>query len=251
MDATPTAPVPEPSSLTDRLVNVITAPGEAFEEIKNTPVSVSNWLVPLVLVFVCTVIYVCVAFSQPDVLRTMDEQRAKQFQKSVAAGKITQAQADQAAAATQNFLTPTVLKMFSAGFAGLGCAALLFLMALALWLALKWFTEAGIGYMKVVEAAGLALVILVPQIIVRILLVVWKQNMLSTLSPTLFLANPNASNKTDVLLSMFDVIDIWWLAILSLGLSKVANLRYPTAAVIVFVIWFGFRLIALALMPSG
>jgi hypothetical protein len=50
---------------------------------------------------------------------------------------------------------------------------------------------------------------------------------------------------------MFDVIDIWWLAILSLGLSKVANLRYRTAAVIVFVIWFGFRLIALALTPSS
>jgi hypothetical protein len=251
MDATPIAPAPEPSSLTDRLVNVITAPAEAFEEIKNTPVSVFNWLVPVILVMVCTVIYVCVAFSQPDVLRTMDEQRAKQFQKNVASGKMTQAQADQAAAATQNFLTPTVLKMFGAGGAVVTCLILLFLMALALWLALKWFTEAGIGYMKVVEASGLALVILVPQIIVRILLVVWKQNMLSTLSPTLFLANPSAGNKTDVLLSMFDVIDIWWLVVLSLGLSKVANISFRTAAVVVFVIWFGFRLVALALTPSA
>jgi hypothetical protein len=50
---------------------------------------------------------------------------------------------------------------------------------------------------------------------------------------------------------MFDVVDIWWLAVLSLGLSKVAGLRYRTAAIVVFAVWFGFRVIALLLTPSA
>jgi hypothetical protein len=90
----------------------------------------------------------------------------------------------------------------------------------------------------------------VPQKIFRIMLVAWKGNLLATASPTLFLANPSTGKRADVFLSMFDVVDIWWLGVLSLGVSKVAGIRYPTAALIVFGIWFGFRLVGVLVTPS-
>ena len=68
MDASPTTPPPpvgassEPSSLTDRLANVICAPGEVFAEIKNAPVRASNWLVPLILSCIATVVFISIAF---------------------------------------------------------------------------------------------------------------------------------------------------------------------------------------------
>jgi hypothetical protein len=240
----------EPSSLTDRLTNVIAAPGEVFEEIKNAPARASNWLVPLILASIATAVYLWIAFSQPAVLQSMQEQRIHALQKKVATGKITQAQADQYSAITEKFLTPTMLKIFGAGGAILAMAAGLFLMAVAIWLALKCCTPAKLDYMKVVEICGLALVIDVPQKILRILLVSWKENLLATASPTLFLANPSTTNKADVFLSMIDVVDFWWLAVLSLGLSKVASLRFRTAAFIVFGVWYGFRVVALLLTPS-
>jgi hypothetical protein len=126
----------------------------------------------------------------------------------------------------------------------------LFLMAVVIWLALKWFTEARVDYMKMVETCGLALVIDVPQKILRIALVAWKGNLLATASPTLFLDNPSTANKTHLFLSMFDVVDFWWLAVLSLGVSKVAGVRYRTAAFIVFGVWYGFRIVAVLLTPS-
>jgi hypothetical protein len=241
---------PEPSSLTDRLTDVIAAPGEVFAEIKDAPVRVSNWLVPLVLSAIATVFYLCVAFSQPAILRGMQEQRENAMQKQVAAGKITQAQADQATVVTERFMTPTVMKIFwgVAGF--LGSVAGLFLLAVAVWLALKCCTGATLKYMKVVEICGLGLVIDVPQKILRICLVLWKQNLLATVSPTLFMANPSTTHRADVFLSMFDLVDFWWLAVLSLGLSKVASIRYRTAAFIVFGVWFGFRITAALLTPS-
>jgi hypothetical protein len=256
MDAAPIPPPPpegalsEPSSLTDRLTNVIAAPGEVFEEIKNAPVRASNWLVPLVLACIATAVYLCIAFSQPAVLQSMQEQRIHAMQKKVAAGKITQAQADQYGAMTEKFLTPTMLKIFGGGAAILAMVAGLFLMGLAIWLALKCCTPGTLGYMKVIEICGLALVIDVPQKILRILLVSWKENLLATASPTLFLANPSTTNKADVFLSMIDVVDFWWLAVLSLGVSKVASIRYRTAAFITFGVWFGFRIVAALLTPS-
>ncbi len=256
MDAAPIAPAPSegappgPSSLTDRLTNVIAAPGEVFAEIKQAPVRASNWLVPLILACLATVVYTSIAFSQPAILRGLQEQREKGMQKQVAAGKITQAQADQGAAMAEKYITPAVMRIVGGGLAMLTSVAGLFLMGAALWLALKCCPGARLAYMKVVEICGLALVLDVPQKILRSFLVLWKDNLLATASPTLFLANPTATNKAHVFLSMIDAGDIWWLGVLSLGVSKVASLRYRTAALITFGVWYGFRIVAALLTPS-
>jgi hypothetical protein len=243
----PEGETPEASSLTDRLANVMIAPGEVFEEIKRAPVRASNWLVPLILACLATTIYICVAFSQPPILRGMEEQRVMAMQKQVTAGKLTQAQADQAAAFTERIVTPTLLKIMTSGVGIMADASAIFLMAVAIWLALKLCAKARLDYMKVVEVCGLALVIDVPQKVLRLWLVLWKENLLATASPTLFLANASTTNRTHMLLSLLDVVDIWWLAVLSLGVSKVASIRYRTAALICFGVSFGFRIVFILL----
>ena len=256
MDSAPLPPPPagdapsEPSSLTDRLTNVIAAPGEAFEEIKTAPVRASNWLVPLVLSCLAGIVYICLAFSQPAILRGLQEQRENAMQKKIAAGKITQEKADQISETTEKFLTPSVMKIFGAGGILMASVAGLFLMGAGIWLGLKCCTGASLAYMKVVEVCGLSLVIDIPQKIIRIALVAWKENLLATASPTLFLANPCTTNRAHVFLSMIDVVDFWWLAVLSLGVSKVASIRYRTAAFLTFGLWFGFRIVAALLTPS-
>jgi hypothetical protein len=172
------------------------------------------------------------------------------MQKQVAAGKLTQAQADQAIAMTARFMTPTMLKIFGAAGAILASVSGLFGMGAVIWLALKNCARVTLAYMKVVEVCGLALVIDVLQKILRGWLVVWKENLLSTASPALFLANPDAGNKLHVFLSIIDIVDFWWLAILSLGIAKVAGVRPRTATFIIFGIWFGFRIVLLLLTPS-
>jgi hypothetical protein len=255
MDAESPPPPPdsalsEPSSLSDRLANIIAAPGEVFEEIKHAPVRASNWLVPLLLACIASACYICIAFSQPAILLGLQQQRDKAIQKQVATGKMTQAQADQAADMYERFLTPATTKMLSAGGAVVSSVSGLFLMALAIWLAVKCCPGASLAYMKTVEICGLALVLDVPQKILRSFLVLWKQNLLATASPTLFLANPSAANKTHLLLSLLDLGDFWWLAVLSLGVNKAGSIRYRNAACITFGLWYGFRIALVLLTPS-
>ena len=241
----------EPSSLLDRLTNVITSPGEVFDEVKSKPVDLQNWLVPLLLVCLAGIFYVTMAFSQPGILRGVEENQDKAMQKQVAAGKMTQAQADQASAMAAKFMNPTVLKIFGSGGATLASTAGLFFMAFGIWVGLKLCGAAPVSYMKLIEVCGLALVIDVIQKIIRTSLVAWKENMLVTVSPTLFVQNPDMHNKRDIFLSFADPIDIWWLAVLSLGVSKVARVSYATAALITFGLWFGFRVIATLLTPAA
>jgi hypothetical protein len=130
----PAASEPSPSrttSLMARLMNVVVTPGEVFDEVKASKPCYLNWLVPLILAAMVGVVYVFVIFSQPAVLQGVRENQQKQFQKQVAAGKMTQAQADKAAEVTEQFMTPTILKLAGGAGAVFGNVAWLFLVALA------------------------------------------------------------------------------------------------------------------------
>jgi Yip1-like protein len=255
MDVTPppssleSAPA-EPTSLAARLLNIYVTPNEVFDEIKNAPVQTLNWLIPLILVCIMGVIYTTTAFSQEGVLQAMQEQREKAMQKNVAAGKMTQAQADQTSAMTEKFMSASMLKIFGAFGAAMASAMTLFLFGLILWLIAMSVYKARVSYMKLVEVCGLGAMIDVLHKAVCSFLVAWKGNMLVTDGPTTFLDNPSMTNKVHVLLSTLSATDIWWLAVLSLGLSKAASIGYGKAALWIFGIWFGFRVAATLLTPS-
>ncbi len=240
----------ESYSLGGLLADVYAAPSDVFEYVKNTPVRAPIWLVPLLLASVTAVVYILLAFSQPGVIRSIQETQDKAFQKKVASGQMTQAQADQTQKIAARFLTPGVLKLFGAGGALGALVAGIFLMAFVLWMAVRFVHRSGVGYMKVVEVCALAAMIDVLQKIIRAILVVWKGNLLATASPTLFLTNPGLSHRTALWLSLLDPIDIWWLAVLSLGLGKVASISYAKAAVWVFGLWCGFRAAGILFTPG-
>src|SRR5581483_1646362 len=165
---------PEPAPLLDRLTNVITAPGEAFEDVKNRPVAAWNWCLPLLLSCLGAILYCVMAFSQPGVMNPIRDAQDQALEKQVAAGKLSQDKADAAVDVMQR-----VTKILAPMAAVFACCAGLFLMALAVWLLLK-LADANLAYMKVVEVCGLALIIDVPQKIVPTWLVTWKENMLVT-----------------------------------------------------------------------
>ena len=240
---------PEKYSLAALLADVYAAPADVFDYVKTAPVRAANWLVPLILVGIMTIVYMMVAYSQPGVLRAIREAQDKAFQQNVTAGKMTQAQADAAEKMTARFMTPAVLGAFGA-LTGLGSTLMgLFLIALVLWLAVRWVHHSAVEYMKVVEVCALAGMIDLLQKILRTILVVWKGNLLVTASPTLFLENPSVTNRRDDFLSLLDPIEVWWVAILSLGLSKVASIHYAKAALWIFGLWYGFR-VALILLTA-
>jgi len=62
------------SSLGARLLNVYATPGEVFEEVRQSPPSAANWLVPVLLSCLISVISAVAIFSQETVVRQIQEQ---------------------------------------------------------------------------------------------------------------------------------------------------------------------------------
>jgi len=240
METPPPTPVQEPrpsSSLIGRLVNVFAAPGEVFEELKTGKPIVANWLVPLLLACLTGVIYSFVVFSQDNILHSMREAQEQQLQKQVDAGKMTKQQADQALEMMQRFGGPTIMKVFGSIGAVVVNVVMLFLGALVIWLLGRWCFKSHFSYMQSLETTGLAGMINVLGGIVMMLLAVMMGSMAMTPGPVLLLHEFDPANKVHKLLGQLNLITLWYIAVLALGLSKLSRVSYGKAAVWLFGIW--------------
>ena len=241
--ATPPAPT---TSLAGRLLNVIAAPGDVFGEVKTSAPSVANWLVPIALWVIVGVISVCVMFAQPAIQQTIHDEQVKAMDKQVQQGKMTQAQEDQALQIMSKFMGPTMLAVF--GSIGLICYSFvsLFGWALILWLAGRWFFKTRYGYLKAVEVAGLASLIIMLGMIVSTLLAVILGRLYAGPSLALLVSNFDPTNRVHLLLGAFNLIYLWHTGVLSIGLAKLSDGSTSKALAVLFGFWMLMELIFIA-----
>ncbi len=230
-------PAPASTSLWSRLMNVFAAPGEVFEEIKSRAPATGNWLAPALILMVAGMISSIVILSQPDIVQQIHEQQQKAFDKQVSAGKMTQAQADQAAAVAEKFSGPAALKIYGCVGAVISSFASLFWTALWLWLIARFYLKAPVGYLKAVEVAGLTAMIMALAAIVKTLLIVVTGNLQAALSPLLFVKHFDPHNPLHNFLALLDVMTFWVLAVRSIGLAKLTGATFGKTATAVFGVW--------------
>ena len=242
METVPPIPAAEPkppsTGLWSRLMNVFAAPGEVFEEVKTSAPSTGNWLVPVLILIVAGMISSLVIFSQPDIVQQIHEQQQKAFDKQISAGKMTQAQADQATAMAEKFSGPTMLTIFGCvGSVTTGFASL-FWTAFVLWLIARFYLKVPVGYMKLLEVAGLAAMIMALAAVVKTLLIVVTGNLYAALSPLLLVKHFDPRSPLHNFMTLLDVMVFWLLAVRSVGLAKLTGATFGRTAVAVFGVWF-------------
>ena len=231
-------PKPPRTSLAARLLNVFAVPGEVFEEVKTSAISAANWVVPVLLLALTGALSAIVIFSQPAIQQQIREQQAKKLETQVQAGKMTRQQADQVMAMVDKFTGPTMLKVFGAMGAVIGSFVRVIWWALVLWLFGKWFLKAQFDFGKTLEVAGLALMISVLGTIVTVLLTVNLARMFATPSLALVVRDFDATRKSHWFLAAANVFSFWQVAVLALGLARLAGVPFLRAAFLVFAYWF-------------
>ena len=227
-------------SLSSRLMNVYAAPGEVFEAIKTTRPAAANWLLPLLLVCMVGVINVWVMFSQPAVQQQMKQQQAERFEQMVEEGKMTEQQVNdlQAKLGDTQFLIAKIAGSFGAVFVSF---IWLFLVSLLLWLLARWVFKSPFAYMKTVEMVGLCTMIGVLGGIISLLLIVATGNMYVTPGPMLLIRDFDVNHKGHLVLSSLNLVTIWYIAVLSVGLSKMTGKLFTTVTLWLYGAWLLLR----------
>lgn len=242
-------PPPADTTLSSKLMDVFISPGEVFESVKNSPPNAANWIVPLVINIVLSIIFALVIYSQPTIMQRVTDAQSQKFQEMVKKGKMTQQQADQAQAAAQKFMGATFLKIVSSVGAVIGGLAKLFLIALLLWLLGKFAFHATFSYMHALEVAGLSLMIGALGALVTLLLVCIKGNLLANLGPSLFINNLDQTNKVHLSLAAINLMSLWQIAVLSIGLGKLSGTGWLKPAIWLFGIWAVLTFGLIAVIP--
>ena len=230
------------------MVNVFAAPGDVFEEIRTSTPSTANWLVPVLLACLVGVGYAFAVFSQESILQSLRETQEKAMQQRVDAGKMTRQQADQALSVSEQFIGPTMMKVFGSVGAVVANCAMLLLVALIIWLLGRWAFKNRFPYLKAMEVAGLAGTINILGGIVATLLAVVMGNMAMTPGPVLLVHEFDPANKLHALLAQLNVFMLWYLALLSFGLAKLCRVAFGKAALWLFGVWA--VLVAVIVLPG-
>lgn len=240
------SPPPLPSSVFSRVLNVFAAPGEVFDEVKATPTTVANWIVPAILAALTGVVATLLIFSQPTILRQVREGQEKAMQQQVEAGKMTQQQADQAMEMMQKFSGPMMKIAGSVGAVAMSFGRV-FLWGFVMWLMAKWALRTGIRYMKAVEVAGLASLILTLGAIVHLLLGMILGKMIATAGPALFLKEFDLTSRVHFLLGAVNLFKLWAMAVLGLGLARLTGVSWGKATCLMLIYWVVFSLVLIGL----
>ena len=233
--------VQEDISLSDAMTGVFTEPRAAFEGVKNSKKR-SYWLVPTIIVIIFAIVASFLVLNDEELyseIKAMQREAiTKRMEERVKEGKMTQEQMDEAIERTEKFtdksspffLVSTILGPIIGGF------IILFLQALILWLVLKIFKGAA-SYMLVVCVAGLAALINVISTVINTVLAIVTGRLVVNIGPVLLFAKDSLGENMMKFVSHFDLITIWYLIVLGIGLSAVSGLKNTKTMPVVFVLW--------------
>jgi hypothetical protein len=243
MDQPPPVDVPETTtpaaatSLGSRIFNVFAAPADVFDEVKASPGSNANWLVPALLFTVIGWVCGWLIISQDFSKQQISDMQDRAIQKQVEKGKLTKEQAEAARGAIEKFGSLGTMIGVAAAPPIMGFA-LPFWFGLIVWLLGDKAFKGGFTFMKGVEVAGLVGMIAVLESILHTLMVLVLGNMFA--GPNLgllVLKDYDPNNWQHVLLSKPDLMTFWELAVLSLGLARLGGVRFGRALAWVGGLW--------------
>jgi len=225
----------KPMSFTDKMINIFAAPGELFEDVRLTPPTISNWLVPMLLFIVVAFLMAQIMFMNPSILSQMTDLVTSSIDKMVAEGKLTPEQAEQAINMSKPGSTMFMIQQV-VGILIL-TPVVLFLLSLIYWLLGKWGMKATAPFMKVVEVLGLTFFISIAESIVTTILMFVMDSITATPSLGAFVSNFDYENKLHMALAKINIFTFWDLTVVSIGLSRLFQRHLPKVLVIVFALW--------------
>jgi hypothetical protein len=215
-----------PTSLGEKLLDLIACPGEVFEEVAAAAPTPVNWRLPTLLVCLTNAILLNTA--------PLKAQAASALQLMAQAPNILPADA---VMASSNFQLIATLTACAAAFAGT------FWSALVLWFMGRMVLKIRFSYWKSLEVAGLSASILVLGASFTALLMTLSDNVTARPALSLLLLKSHSNDRLRAFLETFNVFHLWTTALLAIGLSKLSATSFKESAFWVFGYWVLLRLL--------
>lgn len=226
-------------SLGDALAGVFSEPGETFTAVKLSQKK-NYWLVPLIIVIVISTFATFMVMRDEELISAIkDKQKVamkERFDEAVKEGKMTREQAEQQMEQTEKMFSGGMFMIFGIVGSLFSILLIFFLKALIYWGGLKIFKGTA-SYVNIMNVLGLAGIITAIQLVVDTVLAVIMGKLMSNIGPVLLFSEESVGKTMYQLLANFDLINIWYMVVVGIGLAKVSELKSSVTIPFVFALW--------------
>ena len=217
-------------------MNILAAPGEVFDVVKNSAAAISNWLTPAALLVVVSWIGAWLIFAQPALQHQFNEIAEKNIQKQIEKSHLS---GDEAEKARQKGAE------YAAMFSKIGIFAAPVLMGivtpvwwgLIVWLVGTKVFKANFSYIKALEVAGLANMIGVLEAVVKTLLILITGSIFASPGLGLLVKDLDPQNPVHSLLLQENAMTFWFLLVVAVGLARFCMVSFGRAIMWIAGIW--------------
>lgn len=236
-------------SHSDKLVGVFTEPVKTFEQTAKFPAKTTDWLLPVILLIVVSVLAQIVMMSNPAIKFSIQQKQMtsleKRFDKMVKQGVLTKEQAKTKLDSAREFIEKGSGATMVLRIIGTIIAIFIFFFIIAgvFHLFAKFVLKGEGGYSSTMTAYGLSFYISIVQVIVMVIVAMIMNKFLADLSLA-SLIGADKSNFGGFLLGKVDIFSIWFYAVFSIGLAKMHKAKsMGKYFVMVYGLWIGFSII--------
>ena len=204
---------------TDKLVGVFTEPGNTFKTISHFPAKTIDWILPLLLLIIVTIISTILIFSNPIIKNNMVEKQKANIQKLADNGTITQEQANTQKDMTERFMSGPLFYVIQGGAVFFGFLLIFFVVTAFYFMLIKFVMKGEGGYKNMLVAYSLPSYILVIQSILVVILSITSDKMAMGTNLAFFLGM-DIKDFLGFLLSKVDPLSIWFYVVLGIASAK-------------------------------
>jgi len=233
----------------DKIVGLFTEPVKTFSKMSKYPPKTVDWMIPILIVIVVTILSSIVLMNNPVIKHAMNEKNIakfeKQFKQMVDKGQLSQAQADEQLDKMREGMEKGGVLQYIGIIVGvpIGMFILFFIVSGVLLIIAKYILGGDGTYSSVMAAYGLPYYVLALQVVIMVIAALVMNKFLTGIS----VADLMSSDKSSFLgfiLGKLDIFSIWFYVLVGIGLAKMFksdNLsKYITASL---GMWIGFSLL--------
>src|SRR4030095_4414957 len=232
-------------ALGDAIAGIFSEPGETCTAVKQSTKK-NYWLIPIIIVIVISIISSFLVLRDEELISeiqaTQKQAMKERLDKMVKEGKMTQEQADQQIEQAQKFMGGKMMMIFGLVGSIFGVLIFFFLKGLIYWGGLKIF-KGSAGYTDVLDVLGLSGIITAIQLIVDSVLAIVMGKLLVNIGPVLLVNKETIGSNMYTFLANFDLINIWYLVVVGIGLARVSQLKTSKTMPFVFGLWLIWALL--------
>jgi hypothetical protein len=178
-----------------------------------------------------------------EIKKTQLDAVRQKMDEAVKEGKMTREQANEQIENTQKMFSGSIFTAIGIAGGFFGVVIIFFVLSLIYWLVFKMFKGTG-SYVNFLNVLGISSIISSLQVILNTVLAIFIGRIHVNIGPVWLFTQEQLGKSMFKFVASFDLITLWYLAVISIGFAKISELKSAVSFPVVYGLWLVWTLLS-------